>query len=862
MVIYRKTGFLTACWLSVFLIFISLSHVSAFDLTSEEKEYLRTKGTIVFASQTWYPPFEFLDADKQQEGMMLDIARWMSVEMGFQRTFINMTFQQAQEAVLSGKADIITSLFCSGKRNELFEFTEELFAVPASIFVKAERTDIKDIQDLNGRTIAMQRGDYARDFLESKNIRFNRVDTEDFAEATDMVVAGRADAVIGDEQIVLYHIFNNRLTEYIKKVGEPLYIGKNCMASNRDNNALISILNKGIAEARRSGLLDKINQKWLGTKYGHESFPERYIWPLSIVLGSLLLLSLLVWAWNVHLRALVRKKTQDITLREDALLESEEKYRSLFENAMEGIYQTTPEGRYIAANPALAKLFGYDSPQELMDTVSDIEKQQYANPGDRRTVMDIIKAEGFVKAFETQLLNKEGEPVWVSLTSRAIRNSKGDIIHYEGTMEDITERKRSERAILDSEEKYRILVENALEGIFVIQDLKLAFVNTATTRITGYTIEELTEQPFIDFIHPEDRDMVRTQHFRRLKGEKLPDTYSFRVICRDGSIRWGELRAIIIDWKGKQATLNFLTDITNRRKIEEEILLEKEILKTLTDNAPFGMVLIDRDHFTYINPKFKEMFGYDLSDIPSGRDWFRNAFPDSEYRYSVISTWIEDMENPTPGEQKPRIFNVTCKDGSEKIITFIPSVLISGHYVMTCEDITELKRLESQLLQAQKTEAIGTLAGGIAHDFNNILTSLMGYATLIQMKMDKGSPLRSYVDHVLSASEKAADLTKSLLAFSRKQPVTLTPLDINKTIETTETLLKRLLTEDIELRTSLSEDDTVVMASKSQIDQILFNLVTNARDAMTKGGILTIETDIVNMNKAFIRAHGFGQTGR
>ncbi|MBP7528388.1 MAG: response regulator, partial [Syntrophorhabdaceae bacterium] len=168
----------------------------------------------------------------------------------------------------------------------------------------------------------------------------------------------------------------------------------------------------------------------------------------------------------------------------------------------------------------------------------------------------------------------------------------------------------------------------------------------------------------------------------------------------------------------------------------------------------------------------------------------------------------------------------------------------------------------SHLRQAQKMESIGTLTGGVAHDFNNILSALMGYASLMQVKMDKDSPLRPYVDQVLSASRKAADLTRSLLAFSRQQPVTLAPLDMNTTIESTKKLLKRLLTEDIELRTSLAKEDTVVMADRSQIDQILFNLVTNARDSMPKGGTLIVKTGIADMDSRFTRAHGFGKPGR
>ncbi len=187
----------------------------------------------------------------------------------------------------------------------------------------------------------------------------------------------------------------------------------------------------------------------------------------------------------------------------------------------------------------------------------------------------------------------------------------------------------------------------------------------------------------------------------------------------------------------------------------------------------------------------------------------------------------------------------------------------------TVIDITERKRaedenlkLQAQLRQSQKMEAIGTLAGGVAHDFNNILTALTGYGTLLQMKMEKSDPLQLYVEQILSASMKAANLTHSLLAFSRQQPILLDPVDINDTVIGTEKLLKRLLTDDIALATSLGPEGHTVMADTTQIDQILFNLVTNARDAMPEGGTIVIETTFVELDDGFRQIHGFGEPGK
>jgi nitrogen-specific signal transduction histidine kinase len=184
------------------------------------------------------------------------------------------------------------------------------------------------------------------------------------------------------------------------------------------------------------------------------------------------------------------------------------------------------------------------------------------------------------------------------------------------------------------------------------------------------------------------------------------------------------------------------------------------------------------------------------------------------------------------------------------------------------EDITQRKqseeektRLESQLFQSQKMEAIGTLAGGIAHDFNNILTALVGYAGLLRMKANNKT-LHTYADQILSAAQKATDLIQSLLAFSRQQAASLKPISLHSVLKGTEKLLKRLVTEDIIIKTVLATEDITIMADATQIDQILFNLATNARDAMPQGGILTIETNQVTFDDTFKRFHGYGEPGR
>ncbi|HBG93708.1 MAG: hypothetical protein A3J81_03635 [Nitrospirae bacterium RIFOXYB2_FULL_43_5] len=173
----------------------------------------------------------------------------------------------------------------------------------------------------------------------------------------------------------------------------------------------------------------------------------------------------------------------------------------------------------------------------------------------------------------------------------------------------------------------------------------------------------------------------------------------------------------------------------------------------------------------------------------------------------------------------------------------------------------QVAKLEDQLRHSQKMEAIGTLTGGIAHDFNNILTAIMGYTGILQMKMGRDDPLRSNLDQILASSEKAAALVRRLLTFSRKQAISLEQVDLNELIKRVERLLSRIIGEDIELQTTLADNGLTVVADTLQVEQVLMNLAANARDAMPDGGLITIETGLVEFDDEYEKVHGYGKPG-
>ncbi|HET9129701.1 MAG TPA: PAS domain S-box protein, partial [Terriglobia bacterium] len=234
----------------------------------------------------------------------------------------------------------------------------------------------------------------------------------------------------------------------------------------------------------------------------------------------------------------------DITERrqaEEALRQAEEKYRTIYEQALEGMYRTSPEGKSLGANPAMARILGYSSPEEVMAAISDSGNQVWKDPGQRLEYVRQLEEKGVIRGFECEFLRHDGTPIWVSLSSRRVSGADGSTLYYEGFIEDVTERKQAQNALQESEERFRTLSDKSLFGVYLIQDGKLAYVNDGLARIFGLGPEELTGIDPLSVIYPEDREYVANEMRDRLAGVPPKDRYEVRGLRKDGEIRLLEL---------------------------------------------------------------------------------------------------------------------------------------------------------------------------------------------------------------------------------------------------------------------------------------------------------------------------------
>jgi PAS domain S-box-containing protein len=547
----------------------------------------------------------------------------------------------------------------------------------------------------------------------------------------------------------------------------------------------------------------------------------------------------------------------DITERkqaEEGLRASEQRYRLLFERNLAGVFRTSVDGRILDCNEAFARLYGYSSREEILSCQA---WELYHDPADREAFIASLKNQHELTNVEYCLRRKDGSSVWVLENSTLLEGEDDAPAVIEGTSIDITERKRAEEALRLSQEMFQkafnaspepVTISTLQEGIYID-------VNERYLQTTGYHRDEVIGRRALEvgfWEQPEDR--ARMMHVFERDGSV--HDFQMTFVTKSGEKRNGLLSAEVIETGGQRCLLAITRDITERKQVEEALRLSQEMFQKAFQASPDTMVLhsLSEGRHMDVNESFLRLVGYRREELV-GRTamdlglWWDLAQGNEYLRILREQGRVRDLE-----------ICVRTKSGQARTLLLSAEVIeIAGQdcVVAIGKDISEQKkaeqerpRLEEQLRQAQKMEAVGRLAGGVAHDFNNILMVINGYVQLVLRKLSPRHPLRQNLNEIRKAGERAASLTGQLLAFSRRQILVPRILDLNKVVADTKEMLRRVIGEDVELVIRQGCKLAKVLADPGQIAQVLVNLAVNARDAMPGGGRLTIETGNVDLRGA------------
>jgi PAS domain S-box-containing protein len=409
-----------------------------------------------------------------------------------------------------------------------------------------------------------------------------------------------------------------------------------------------------------------------------------------------------------------------------------------------------------------------------------------------------------------------------------------------------------DRLLMQAHARNELILNTTIDGVTLEDaDGRILDANPASCRLLGYTREEMLGLGLADL------DVGRgPEEMAALLGgirEGRLNRFDSRLRTKHGEILDVEVSAAVVPPEYLRI-LTALKDVTERRKALEALSENRRLLQSVIDASTAVIYVKDLEgRYLLINNQFERLFHVDKSEILGKSDYDIFSKEASELfsindRKALAAGRAVEFEETARGVEGPR----------EYISIKAPLFDISGRPYATCgisTDITDRKRVEDQLRQSQKMEAIGRLAGGIAHDFNNLLTAINGYSTLALQGMDPSHPLHDFLREILKAGERAAGLTRQLLAYSRKQSMEPKPVNLNTIVSDMERMLKRLIGEDVDLATRLAPDIGQVMADRSQVEQVLLNLVLNARDAMPRGGKLTLETRRTVLDAAYVGTH-------
>jgi two-component system cell cycle sensor histidine kinase/response regulator CckA len=511
-----------------------------------------------------------------------------------------------------------------------------------------------------------------------------------------------------------------------------------------------------------------------------------------------------------------------------------------------------PQWTLEAVSPGALELTGI-APETLIGTPTFGE---LIHPDDRAGLWDAVQhavRRGESYQLEYRLVRPNGEVRWVSEHGRAVGAAPDGGEVLEGYILDVTRHKEAEQALRTGEAQFRVVFEQAPIGMALMNmEGFLVRTNRALGEMLGYADGTLADTIFSQVTHGDDIAVDWERFGDLVAGDINHYQITKRFLHRDGSVVWGRLSVALVraaDGAPHYAIM-MVENVTERREAVEALRMRERQFRSLVEYGRDVISVLDAGgDLRYTSPAVERVLGY-------GREELEGTYLGELVHPDDVPGMLELFDRAIQSPGRPRIAELRMRhrDGSWRTLETVGTSLLDdpavGGIVVNSRDVTDrreaeeaLRRSEQQLVQVQKMEAIGRLAGGVAHDFNNLLTAIRGNAELLLADLPHDSQAREDVEEIRRASDRAAALTRQLLAFSRRQVLQPRLLDLNQSVREMERMLGRLIGDDVELVTRLDASLRRVRADPAQVEQVIMNLAVNARDAMTSGGVLMVCTE-------------------